>query len=520
MKAIKRQLTLCVNVNAVIFVFLSAYFLLIPAVMLIRDLRDPGLRSDNMPRCAFRWHRALSPRYEKWARRRVETGAATKLTTGDISGTEWPVFGSVFYLWATESLQEAYEESPTSVSAAPKEYARGAIEAAASLVADPNHADWVRDHWGDSYLEKENLFYRMLLISGLTSYQKLLGDRKYEDLLRNQAVSLAKELDASPYGLLDDYPRQCYPVDILPAIAAIRRADAVLGADHTKFAARAIRGFQDTRLDRDTGLPAYIVSSRTGRAADSARGVGLSFMLIWAPELWPETAGDWYAKYEDRFWRQGRWLAGFREYSKDIEIGNFVFADVDAGPVLFGYGAGACAFGVGAARAMGRFDHAYALGAEAIVGSWPLPDGTLLGPRLLSNLSDAPYLGEAAVLFSLTRRSACTTQLAGQGKLPWSVHAVVLLALCLGAGAIVGAVRKTRRWHKHKAVLSVPAPAVQFSLWCLLMILALLTWVLAGTPIALITLLAAQFIPFRPRRLRFKDGAEAANQSSKEHRGA
>jgi hypothetical protein len=383
----KKQLALCVNVNAIIFVFLSAYALLVPAGLLIRDLRDPGLGSDVVPRCAFRWHKALSPRYEKWARRRVEAGAATKLTTGNISGTEWPVFGSVFYLWATESLQEAFEENPTSVSSPPKDYARGAIEAAAALVADPNHASWVRDHWGDSYLERENLFYRMLLISGLTSYQKLLGDGRYEDLLRSQAVSLAEELDASPYGLLDDYPGQCYPVDILPAIAAIRRADAVLGTDHSEFAARAIRGFQDTRLDKDTGLPAYMANSRVGRAADSARGVGLSFMLIWAPELWPETARDWYAKYEDQFWQQGRWLAGFREYSKDIEIGSFVFADVDAGPVLLGYGAGACAFGVGAARAMGRFDHAYALGAEAVVGSWPLPDGTLLGPRLLSNLS-------------------------------------------------------------------------------------------------------------------------------------
>ncbi len=468
-ETMKKQLTLCVNVNAVIFIFLSAYFLLIPAIMLTRDLRDPGLGSDVMPRFAYRWHRALSPRYEKWARKRVKAGAATKLITGDISGTEWPVFGSVFYLWATEALQEAFDGNPAFASTAPKEYARGAIEAAAKLVADPNHASWVRDHWGDSYLEKENLFYRMLLISGLTSYQKLLGDRSYEDLLRGQVDSLAKELDASPYGLLDDYPRQCYPVDILPAIAAIRRADAVLGTDHSEFAARAVRGFQDTRLDRDTGLPAYVASSRTGRAADVARGVGLSFMLIWAPELWPDTARDWYAKYEDQFWQQGRWLAGFREYSKDIEVGNFVFADVDAGPILFGYGAGACAFGVGAARAMGRFDHAYPLGAEAVVGSWPLPDGTLLGPRILSNLSDAPYLGEAAMLFALTRRSIVAPQAVGRGTLPWLIYAVIPFALCVGSVAVLGAVRKTRRWHKHQAQLRIPAPKVQVLLWWALM---------------------------------------------------
>jgi hypothetical protein len=506
----KKQLALCVNVNAIIFVFLSAYVLLVPAGMLIRDLRDPGLGSDVVPRCAFRWHKALSPRYAKWARRRVEAGAATKLTTGDISGTEWPVFGSVFYLWATESLQEAFDENPASASTAPKDYARGAIEAAAALVADPNHASWVRDHWGDSYLEKENLFYRMLLISGLTSYQKLLGAGRYEDLLRSQVESLAKELDASPYGLLDDYPRQCYPVDILPAIAAIRRADVVLGTDHSEFAVRAIRGFQDTRLDRDTGLPAYIASSRTGRAADSARGVGLSFMLIWAPELWPETARDWYAKYEDQFWQQGRWLAGFREYSKDIDIGNFVFSDVDAGPVLYGYGAGACAFGVGAARAMGRFDHAYALGAELIVGSWPLPDGTLLGPRFLSNLSDAPYLGEAAVLFALTRRSIGPPQAVGQGTVPWSVHAVILLAICLGTGAILASVRKARRWHKHKATLSVPAPTVQVSLWWALMIAAVLATIILNTAIALMILLATQFIPFRARKQPHASDTDAA----------
>jgi hypothetical protein len=38
---------------------------------------------------------------------------------------------------------------------------RGAIEAATALVADPNHAGW-SSSTGASYLEKENLFYRML----------------------------------------------------------------------------------------------------------------------------------------------------------------------------------------------------------------------------------------------------------------------------------------------------------------------------------------------------------------------
>jgi len=496
----KKRLTLCVNINAAIMIFLSAYALLIPAGMLIHDLRDPGLYSDKMPRCVFRWHKALSPRYEKWARQRVESKAATKLTAENISGTEWPVFGSVFYLWATGALQEAFDENPTLTPSAPRDYARGTIEAAAALVADPNHASWVKEHWGDAYLEKENLFYRMLLISGLTSYQKLTGNTKYEELLRSQAESLSSELDQSPYGLLDDYPGQCYPVDILPAIAAIRRADTVLGTDHAEFAARAIRGFQETRLDKDTGLPAYLVDSKTGQAKDSARGVGLSFMLIWAPELWPETARDWYAKYQEQFWQNGRWLAGFREYPEDVDVGWFAFADVDAGPVVGGYGVAACAFGIGAARAMGRFDHAYPLAAQAMVGSWPLPSGTLLGPRLLSNLSDAPYLGEAALLFSLTRQPVDLPEVAERGELPWFVYVGIVLFICLGTYEVLATVRRVRRWRKPSPKLYVPDARVQLVLWLMLMIAAVLTWTTLSICAGLIILLVVQLIPFRLKK--------------------
>ena len=495
----KKQLTICIIINAAIIISLSAYAFLIPAWIMIHDLRDPGLYSDKMPRCVFRWHKALSPKYEKWARLRMESKAATKLTTENISGTEWPVFGSIFYLWATEALQEAYKENPKLVSSAPKEYARGAIQQAAALVADPNHASWVKDHWGDAYLEKENLFYRMLLISGLTSYQKLTGNKKYEELLYSQVESLSNELDESPYGLLDDYPGQCYPVDILPAIAAIRRADTVLGTDHSEFATRAIRGFQETRLDEDTGLPAYFVDSRTGRAKDCARGVGLSFMLIWAPELWPETAQDWYAKYEEQFWQQGLLSAGFREYSKDVDVGWFALNDVDAGPVIGGYGAAASAFGIGAARAMGRFDHASALAAQAIVGTWPLPNGTLMGPRFLSNISDAPYLGEAAVLFSFTRMPVNIERVIEQVNLPLSVYIGIFLFICLGCFEVLATIFRTRRIYKCNSKYYVPAARLQVIVWFALIISAVLIWTISSVCIGLIILLTAQLIPLKKR---------------------
>jgi hypothetical protein len=434
------------------------------------------------------------------------------LTTANISGTEWPLFGSVFYLWATEALQEAADEDPSVCPVPPRVYARGAIAAAAALVADPNHAGWVIQHWGQGYLEKENLFYRMLLIGALTSCQKLLGDTRYEELLREQVDSLAAELDASPHGVIDDYPGQCYPVDIVAAIAAIARADAVLGTDRSDFVARAVRGFQETRLDAHTGLPAYRVNSDTGRAQDSARGVGLSFMLIWAPEIWPETARLWYEKYVSQFWQQGALLAGFREYPKGLDVGWFNMMDVDAGPLVAGYGAAACAFGVGATRAMGDAGRAYRLAGQSLVACWPLPSGTLLVPRVLSNMSDAPYLGEAAMLFALTRRPRTPIQGTTAQGLPGIVYIAIPLLVALGAFEVVVTARRLRRWRRADPRWYVPAPTVQFCAWVLLAIAVAISWFAVGAVLGLVLLLTALVLPLQRKRARCADatGSEKA----------
>jgi hypothetical protein len=518
----RKPLTVCIYVNAILTILLSLYVFIVPVGTVIRGLSDPGLQGTGIPRLAFNWHRALSPKYEAWARDRVHSGVAADLGTENVAGTEWPLFGSVFYLWATEGLQEEWEQHPAVTSVAPKVYARGAIEAAAALVADPNHAGWVKKYWGEKYLEKENLFYRMLLISALTSYQTLLGDTRYEVMLRGQVESLARELDESPFGLLDDYPGQCFPVDIVPAIAAIRRADAVLGTDHSEFVARAIRGFQDTRLDVDTGLPAYAVRSRTGQAADTARGVGLSYMVMWAATLWPDTATQWYDRYTELFWQEDRWLAGFREFPRKLNLGWLRF-EVDAGPVVAGYGVAASAFGIGAARAMGDADRAYMLSAQALAASWPLPNGTLLTPRILSGATGAPYLGESATLFALTRRPQFPSHNSTSAHLPAIVYVVLALLSAIGIYEIVTAWRGVTRWRRKDLQPHLPAPRLQLSVWAFLLASAFVVWAVLHSWTALIPLLTALVLPLHRRRRRAIVPAEisserkAVNEQARDH---
>ena len=495
--------------NAVIAMVAVSYLFVVPFYTLVQALNDPGLSSDKVPRIAFDWHRSLSDRYELWARHRVASGRATQLNPHDISGTEWSLFSSVFYLWTTEALQEAWEADRSLAPDMPSRYARGAIEAAADLVADPNHAAWVKKKWGDNYLHEENLFYRMLLISGLGSYQKLSGNERFQPQLRDQVESLAKELDDSPFGLLDDYPGECYPIDILPAIAVIQRADEVLGTDHSAFARRALRAFEGARLDPQTELPAYVAESKSGQGYGSARGVGMSFMLIWAPELWPETAGQWLTRYEKQFWKKGSVLAGFREYPEHHPNSDRWLLDVDAGPVVAGYGTAASAFGIGAMRANGRFEKAYPLAAQALVAAWPLPDGTLLLPRLLSNYSDAPFLGEAALLFSLTRRSIASSE-SSAGHLPLSVYLVMGAYFAVALAWMWAATARVLRWRRIFSQVDVRAPGWQLGIWAALVALGIFAWMMSWGLACALPLLMAQFLP----RSSMPSQSRRSNQST------
>lgn len=495
---IKRSV-FCWYVNSFIFGFLGIYFFVIPFFQVIYYINDDALKvGTGVPRFASCVHKSLSPKYEKWARGRVESGVAEKLDVEDISGTEWPVFGSVFYLWATDSLQGQWEIAKNGT--APNIYSKGAIEAAAELIGDEGHAAWVKLHWGDGYLKNENVFYRMLLISGWTCYEKLIGDDKYTDMLREQTDSLSKALDESEYGLLDDYPRQCFPTDVVAAIAAINRADKVLGTDHSEFVKRSIRGFTGKLVDW-TGLPPYSADSTSG-AIGMARGCSSQWIVRWVPELWPDKGREFYASYEKYFWQERYMGVGFREFTKEESNAEWYF-DVDSGPVVGGYGAAASAFGVGAARSNGRFDHAYPLSAEFIVASWPLPDGTLLVPRILSNGVHAPYLGEAAVLFNFATMPVAGVEIVKGGDLPGFVYLATGLYLLVGVFIILAALLTLRKSLQKIDKVSVPLEKLQYNIWAGLVILGIIISLTFNLALGVMLLLLSQFLP-RTRKIKVK----------------
>jgi hypothetical protein len=333
----------------------------------------------------------------------------------------------------------------------------------------------------------------MLLIGGLTSYHKLLGGDKYLELIRDQVETLSKEIDESRYGWLDDYPDQCYPTDVLAAIAVIKRADSLLGTDHSEFINRSIRGFEGNLLDPETGLPPYFANADSGNI-DISRGCSNQWAITWAVEIWPETGKKWYENFQNHYWQKHFGAVGFREFLKESGEGDW-HIDVDSGPVIAGFGASASSFGMGAARASNRFDNAYPLGAELITANLPLLDGTLLTARYLSNATHAKYTGEASLLFSFTRMPQDTPIFAKDVEMPPIVYFMIALYVLIGIIMVVSGFLTLRQWRKTSSTKVFRFQKVQLIIWLILVVAGFVLLVINDLFYGLLLILLAQLLP-------------------------
>lgn len=221
-------------------------------------------------------------------------------------------------------------------------------------------------------------------------------------------------------------------------------------------------------------------------------------MTIWAAETWPDVAQDWYGAFDRHFWHQTRWISGFREYPSSVEHDDLIF-DVDAGPVVYGIGTTASAFGIGTARKMGRFDHAHALSAQAFATMVPMIDGSLLVPRALSNFTDAPFTGEAIMLFNFTRRPIPGLQIVAEsGQTPGSVYAI-FATLSLTAALLLALIARRVRRQLRLRYSPIRSPAAQLALWIALVLIGFVLLYSSQIFACALVVFLAQFLPIYRR---------------------
>jgi hypothetical protein len=498
-------------INSVCIILLTTVLCLYPPLMAVWNIHDPALKGPGIPKSAWGFYRSLTPRFAAWAHDPAEGGRAADLNRDTMSGAEKPLFASVFYLCAVENLQAAWDAGDHTPGVAPNVFARDGIVAASELVIDPRHAAWIQDQWNLAYLTNQDVLYRALIITALTSREQLLHDGAHLDILRDQVESLCGEIDASKIGLLDTYPGQCFPRDVMAAIASVRRADAVLHTNHAAFVTKAVRGFIGSHSERlglihfsptanghrdlqiEGELPPFQVSNRNGGMITEASGGASSCICLFSPELWPAEARQWFATYESFFWQERFGAAGFREFRNDLP-GHQWLLNADGGVVLAGYSLAADTFGIGAARKNGRFDRAYPIESEMLATVWELPGGFLAVPRFLSSLCGTPVLGETALLWQLTVQPEKGFAVKTGGSVPVFVYVVIIGALALGTWRILETIWTIREpWPE-------PEPEwrhqnLQIFLWLLCMAGALVIVWTRFWWLAVFLLFAAQLFP-------------------------
>jgi hypothetical protein len=385
--------------KTIIRVLIVSILFLYPGVFCLKVVFDSSLRKGDIPEFSVEHFRLVSLRFKKWAGHYIESQRATKVHHENCAATEWPMFGSVYYLLTAEEMQKHLINRKDKQAQNTLKILREAAEEAAKIVADPKTGTWVEIKWGPDYLYKENAFYRMLLIMGLSSYENITQDKKYHTILKEQSVSLSDELMSAPYHMLDDYPGESYPNDVLWATAAIVRANRLIGVGQSSLKDDVL-GVLDTRSLTRERIPAYAIDSRSGLPVSPARGCANSGILVFVPELDLKIASKWYGQHEKFFLQDNGFCMGFREYTRDYRKGSM---DVDTGPIVGGIGSAASVFGIGAARALGRLDHAVPMTMEIIALSWPSPFGYIIPSMLSYSGAGTSCLGEVAMLFLTTR---------------------------------------------------------------------------------------------------------------------
>ena len=238
------------------------------------------------------------------------------------------MFGAVFFLVTAEDLQAQGKIDATQGTM------REAVEKAAEIVASPVTATWVKTKWGDGYLEKENVFYRMLLILGLSSYERITGDTQYHATDVSAAdVRWRKNWPRPSCTCETTIPIECYPADMLWAVAAIQRAARLEGDDHDELAKSLIAAF-DGPLKAAEGLPAFQADSQIGPESCKGRAVAATRAYCCLPPNWTRWSPVVGTTPTKR--TSGRTPAGSSASPKCRADRNGGFMDVDSGPVLCG----------------------------------------------------------------------------------------------------------------------------------------------------------------------------------------
>lgn len=188
---------------------------------------------------------------------------------------------------------------------------------------------------------------------------RLSDDPGHRREVGRHATTLREALDAAPTGFVESYPGQTWPVDNVVAVAALVRADELVGVPGTEASVQTWLERVDARRDPATGLLPHRVAPG-GSTIDPPRATSQSLVQLFWPEIDPDSARASWRAYVETFVDRRAGLVGVREHPKGVDAGG----DVDSGPLVLGVSLSATVVTMAAARAHGELTLAEDLSRE------------------------------------------------------------------------------------------------------------------------------------------------------------
>lgn len=196
----------------------------------------------------------------------------------------------------------------------------------------------------------ENGLYLAHLNIVLGSYQKITHNNHYRKLNHQVSEILAQWSLEDPQKHVRSYAKlkHKWPADQAAVLYSLHLYDQNYG---TTISQRPIREWldfmQEEATNQEFNLPHSNITNKPH--ANIPRGCALSWSVMYMSHFAPTEAKALWLDYKKHFWEPGLLFSGFREWPIGEEHGQ----DSDSGPIVYGIGASASAFGMAAAKLQG-----------------------------------------------------------------------------------------------------------------------------------------------------------------------
>jgi len=343
------------------------------------------------------------------------------------------------------------------------------IEWCLEQLAEPSVVDTFPDTqvpYGLFLLSRRTLLLAGLhLISDTVPYELT---EEYHDNCR----AIADAFRYSPHGLVDSFPRFCWPVDNLAALRCLRLHDEKFETDYS-WALEKWKEWAHEALDTRSGALPFRMDSQTGETLEPARGSPLALCLIELRDVDEEMFRQQYLRFRRDFGDSFLGVPTWREFPE----GKTAQTDIDTGPVIHGHGVLATLTGMIAAKLAGDLETFCDQMGLIEATARPSTESGMrryLRGRALALDALAAYAMSAVPWTKAARR---IPRLSTPAKRPWlfvaALMAVPFLTIATTAlryRKIVRKVRPLSLWHSES-----PSSEGVALFWCqLLLLLSLL----------------------------------------------